>query len=294
MRTAALQKRYIPIVVLTLLAALTALAGYLPISPAPQNPQATVIPERILLDNAAGKVVFDHKKHAENAGIACQTCHHESLVKRYNVQKCNVCHGVTFDQKFRKNHAQDIKDPTSCATCHHVEFAAKVAWDHKKHVEEYSIDCRSCHHTDVNIEPEPQNCADCHQKTGDKAMPSIRNAVHARCASCHADMFDAKVKGCAQCHTKIESKTRLITPPATLLNTTPTTSDAKPSTDANAPSPFTVNPMYADCAVCHVGQKTQELVPDRMNAFHGQCIKCHEKTGKGPFTKEQCSQCHTK
>ena len=31
-----------------------------------------------------------------------------------------------------------------------------------------------------------------------------------------------------------------------------------------------------------------------MAALHGNCMKCHEKHGKGPFRKDQCNQCHTK
>ena len=247
--------------------AVVAVIGYL--IPAP----AQKIPERILLDNAAGKVVFNHQQHARDSKIPCQTCHHESTQPRDEVQACGTCHGVKFNENFRKTHAETIKDKASCVTCHHVEFTPKVKWSHKAHAEEYGVDCRSCHHQDTNIEPEPQNCADCHQQKDDKAVISLRKAAHEKCQSCHAEMFEAKVKGCAQCHTKVESRARL---------------------DKSGPDAFKINPIYADCASCHVGQKTQELVPDRMGAFHGQCIKCHEKNGKGPFTKEQCAQCHTK
>ena len=249
------------------LMAVVALAGYL--IPAP----AQEIPQRILLDNAAGKVVFNHQNHAKDAKIPCQTCHHESQEERKDVQSCGTCHGVKINEAFRKTHAEKIKDKASCATCHHVEFAPKVKWDHKAHVEEYGLECASCHHKDKNIEPEPQNCADCHQQKGDKDMPSLRKAVHTKCQSCHEEMYAKKVQGCAQCHTRVESR-------ATLKKSGPET--------------FKVAPLYADCATCHVGQKTDELIPNRMAAFHGQCIKCHEKLGKGPFTKEQCNQCHIK
>ena len=55
-----------------------------------------------------------------------------------------------------------------------------------------------------------------------------------------------------------------------------------------------VNPGDADCTVCHGNVKASELIPDRMAALHGNCMKCHEKHGKGPFRKDQCNQCHTK
>ena len=55
-----------------------------------------------------------------------------------------------------------------------------------------------------------------------------------------------------------------------------------------------VTPGEADCTVCHGDVKASELIPDRMAALHGNCMKCHEKHGKGPFRKDQCNQCHTK
>lgn len=258
-----MQKRYLPIIVCVVLTTVVAVAGYLVPTTSPK------VPERILLDNAGGKVVFDHAAHFKGNNIACQKCHHESEKQRDDVQRCGVCHGVTFDAAFRKNHVTDIKDPASCATCHHMSLAP-AKWGHDAHVKDYGVDCRDCHHKNKDIEPEPQNCADCHQQKGDAAMPSLRKAVHTKCQSCHEDLFAAKVQGCAKCHTKVESRPEL------------------------AKGTFKVDPLYADCATCHVGQKLKDLVPGRMAAFHGQCITCHEKTGKGPYKKDQCNQCHTK
>lgn len=45
---------------------------------------------------------------------------------------------------------------------------------------------------------------------------------------------------------------------------------------------------------CHVKKTPDKLIPGRMDAFHGQCMGCHEKLGKGPFGKDKCAQCHTK
>lgn len=228
------------------------------------------MPTRILLDNAGGKVVFDHQVHAAQYKIECQKCHHENTSARENVQSCGTCHGVTFDAQFKTTHAQRINDLPSCVTCHHMEFKASK-WGHAEHSKDYGVDCRSCHHTDTAIEPEPQNCANCHETKGDKDMPSLRKAVHSKCQSCHQDMFDKKVQGCASCHTKVPMR-------AVLQET------------GKAP----VSPLYANCQSCHLGQKAEELIPSRMDAFHASCIKCHEKAGKGPYKKDQCNQCHTK
>ncbi len=260
-----MQKRYFLISACAAILAIVALVGYVLPEPSPK------IPERILFDNAGGKVVFTHQKHLQDDNIPCATCHHEMITSTETVESCGSCHGVAFDTNFRTTHAQQYKSTDSCATCHHMEFAPKVDWTHTAHAEEYGLDCTSCHHEDTSIEPEPQNCANCHQETGDETMPSLRDAVHLKCQSCHEEMFEAKVTGCASCHTTIDMKKQL---------------------KEKGPEAFKVSPKYANCAVCHVDQKTTELIPDRMNAFHGQCMSCHQSVGKGPYTQEQCAQCH--
>ena len=59
-------------------------------------------PVRLLLENAGGRVVFDHRRHAEDYKVACEACHHESAEARENVQPCGACHGVDFDGSFRE------------------------------------------------------------------------------------------------------------------------------------------------------------------------------------------------
>lgn len=266
-----MQKRYIPISATVICLALLALISYI----MPDKPDA--IPTRILFDNAGGKVVFDHKVHAEKYKIECQSCHHESSEPRENVKSCGTCHGVVIDSSFKKNHVEEIADFPSCVTCHHVEFSSKD-WGHETHVEEYGLDCTDCHHLDTNIESEPQNCATCHEQiqkpstlaNSDKFIPSLRSAAHEKCIACHEDMFEAKVKGCASCHTKVEMRTVL-----------------------KDQGTVTISPLYTDCTSCHVDEARDDLILGRMAAFHGSCIVCHEKLGKGPYTKDQCNQCHT-
>ncbi len=261
-----MQKRYMPILLFAAVLIVVAGAGYFMPEPVKD------IPERILLDNAAGKVVFNHQKHLNGDNIPCATCHHEMIVETKNVISCGTCHGVTFNEAFRSTHATTIKGPDACATCHHMEFTQKVEWTHTAHAEEYGLDCTSCHHEDTSIEPEPQNCANCHESTGDETMPSLKDAVHLKCQSCHEDMFANGIKDCASCHATIDNRKRL---------------------KEEGSEAFKLNNFYANCATCHT-VKPAELIPNRMGAYHGQCITCHSNVGKGPYTQEQCSQCHTK
>lgn len=264
-------KRYTPIIAFTGAMWLVALAGYSVFDNAESS-----TPNRIRFDNAGGIVVFDHMKHAEKYSISCERCHHESATPRDNVQSCGTCHGIEFDEAFIATHATTMTDKASCVTCHHSEFKASK-WSHDEHVDDYGLDCTSCHH-DEDIEPTPTNCADCHESTFgvknaviDASMPNIEHAVHARCADCHQDMFDAGVEGCKSCHDFTDTR-------ALLAET------GKAEVAASS----------ADCMVCHKDQKLGDLIPNRMGAFHGQCMTCHEEAGKGPFQKDQCKQCHTK
>jgi hypothetical protein len=46
------------------------------------------------------------------------------------------------------------------------------------------------------------------------------------------------------------------------------------------------------CSDCHFDEKISDLVPTRMDAFHDQCMDCHEMMG-GPYGQEDCNDCHT-
>ena len=43
------------------------------------------------------------------------------------------------------------------------------------------------------------------------------------------------------------------------------------------------------CGECHEADSEEEDVPKRSDAFHTQCIGCHEDDGTAP---NECSQCH--
>lgn len=266
---AMVQKRYLPVAVLTVVLAVVAALGYS--LPRPSEDQ----PRRVLLPNAGGAVIFEHAAHVSACNIPCQTCHHESPALRKDVQQCGKCHGAVFDAAFRKSHVAAFADNASCATCHHFEGGPKK-WGHDKHHAELGLECTECHHSDTSIEDKPQNCARCHKsgapsgkKTEKGVAPNLADAVHARCVSCHEDMFAAGARGCASCHTVRPVREKL--PQQGIV---------------------TLNPLYVDCAVCHA-EKAQKLVPGRMDAFHRQCMGCHEKTGKGPYGKQSCARCHT-
>lgn len=227
----------------------------------PETPEP--FPNRILMKNAAGHVVFDHKAHAEGMGIACISCHHDAPGPDRAGQKCKTCHGLEFGPEFR-GHSYTMSDET-CATCHHMTLTRKN-WGHDVHAAMPSVECTACHHG-PQIEPSPQNCASCHDRTTDMGpILSLKRAVHTRCKSCHADLFSpTAMNNCATCHN--EQPSREVQKSGAKLK------------DALIP-----------CGTCHKVEPAK-LVPSSMAAYHGLCTGCHEKQG-GPV--DNCAQCHTK
>lgn len=246
------------------------------------------IPTRILLENVGGKVIFDHKTHFEDYGVECSACHHESFNIELGVVECGVCHGsveslgkpypenvIAFEESGTDTkkplgnqpfHNTDIvKDTNACLTCHHLEFTPKD-WGHEMHYEDLGLSCDSCHHADTDIEPEPMNCNNCHDAT---TPTNLRDAVHVKCADCHQDLFDEGIEGCVTCHDTINTKQVY-----------------------QEKGEITLNPTYMSCASCHEGAKPEDLIPNRMLAFHGQCIGCHESMGVPPYADDECAMCH--
>ena len=69
-----------------------------------------------------------------------------------------------------------------------------VLFAHTSHIDDYGIECESCHHTDDDT----YNCSECHEKTGDEDVPSRADSLHAQCIDCHEE-YDLSVD-CTSCH----------------------------------------------------------------------------------------------
>jgi hypothetical protein len=88
-----------------------------------------------------------------------------------------------------------------------------VVLDHKKHIEEFKIKCKDCHHTLKTDEETPKACKECHKPTedtdvdGKKAVAAkynekgTKNIFHDRCKACHKEKEKGPTK-CKGCHPK--------------------------------------------------------------------------------------------
>lgn len=263
-----LNKRFIPIVLVTALLAIIALFGYL----LPETDDA--VPKRIAMINTGGPVVFEHGKH-EKWAESCLSCHHELVYGAEKPMACNQCHGVTVNETFVAEHVTSFSEE-SCIVCHHY-VPGSQDWGHAMHSESLGLDCTSCHHADTSIEETPSNCADCHEagKAPSRAKfvegepPSLADAVHSKCISCHEEWFSKKARGCVQCHF---DKAPASVEPGERLHK---------------------NMETQTCSACHE-QKIDKLLPNRMQAHHASCMGCHTARNAGPRTQQDCAQCHMK
>ena len=90
-----------------------------------------------------------------------------------------------------------------------VEFNpsyGKVSFTHKKHAENYKIDCLKCHHTWKKGETTGKLCKECHKAKAEGKVSSAKDAYHNDCKKCHDDAKKANKPagptGCTQCHVK--------------------------------------------------------------------------------------------
>lgn len=51
---------------------------------------------------------------------------------------------------------------------------------------------------------------------------------------------------------------------------------------------------YPPCTTCHLPQQEPSDTLSRTEAFHGQCMGCHEEAQSGPYRKDQCRSCHVR
>jgi hypothetical protein len=250
-----LKNRYAPIIGVCGALALLIIGGQF--MPAPSD----ALPVRIAMQNQGGNVVFTHSRHVEYVEKRdgdCVTCHHEGKVMSTLIPvSCGSCHAAEFDAGFSSAHQTELPRDT-CTYCHHAELGTLV-YSHDDHASDYNDDCTDCHHG-PDIESEPGACNQCHGDTAEDDVPSLRDAVHAKCMDCHEDMYEAELDGCKDCHELLPGKIE----------------GAQPS-----------------CNSCHF--ETEDIpLRTRMESYHDQCMGCHEQAKAGPYGDQSCKQCHTR
>lgn len=91
-----------------------------------------------------GKVTLEHKKHATELGVKCETCHHPSKPEKAlssPQQACKDCHTRTVTAPMKTNlvaafHKNATATAGLCVDCHKQELAKGKAVPQK---------CQDCH-----------------------------------------------------------------------------------------------------------------------------------------------------
>ena len=245
-----MNKRYIPVTVITVLLFTLAAVGYL--VPA----QSDEPPVRVLFNNKGGKVIFAHETHFLENEPDCASCHHQEAEADTPIS-CQKCHVRQFNDLFIANHPDEF-DETYCIACHHPP-ATIDKFNHDVHANDYAgEDCQFCHH-DWRIEPEPQKCANCHKEFDDGDVINLRDASHARCADCHQDVYDQGSQGCGYCHVRLEAKPEEV-------ETIACVECHEEATDQLIPT--TTRAFHGQCQGCH---------EERQAGPYGEegCFRCH-------------------
>jgi Class III cytochrome C family len=190
------------------------------------------VPGHLLPDLERTHVEFGHELHTKVLGAdSCTTCHETGadgdLVFRFveygeNASLEDIADA--YHDACISCHEEKSRGPRVCAECH---FKSKpyvnAVWhtvdmdfgQHQKHSEAMDGKCGECHHAYdeasgelVYIEGQERSCRDCHRAESREGQPSLRDAAHGQCLTCHIKRDAAgETSGpleCAGCHDPVE------------------------------------------------------------------------------------------
>jgi predicted CXXCH cytochrome family protein len=166
---------------------------------------------------------------------------------------------------------------------------------HEKHMEISEGDCKKCHHFSGEKTPP---CSACHTKDGKGNIKvPLREAYHGLCIRCHKDM--AGPTSCKDCHGSPVKKYDLISLSqlSKLYNPVTFTHGKHINLIQNCREcHHKEEGITYSCSPCHSKEDVYKYEGSKVSvglkgAYHGLCLSCHKKTGKGPL---KCTSCHEK
>lgn len=162
-------------------------------------------PKNDIVWNTPIKATFAHKVHTMDAGLECSSCHDEI----FSMQRGTAINSKKFTMKAMAEgqfcgtcHDGDTAFATdsNCMSCHGAaeepivwNSPTKVAFSHNAHVEEFELECSSCHSGAFAMK---KGAAAANK---DFTMASFKEGKY--CGSCHNgdDAFDSASQ-CESCH----------------------------------------------------------------------------------------------
>ena len=164
-----------------------------------------------------------------------------------------------------------------------------VLFDHQAHCDTYGLGCQDCHHTqEAGGVEKPAECGSCHG-VDSKYVPAFGKNGKFDHEKHSKDLGLA----CSDCHHEYEEgsgvKPQLCSDchePGGHDDAMLNRRQAFHKQCIGCHEEIGITPGKKDCAGCHAPRK-------RADAFHGQCIKCHEDVGAGPAGGDaDCKKCH--
>jgi hypothetical protein len=241
-------------------------------------------------------VVFNHEVH-ERANASCRSCHHETL------KKCSDCHTENGDQdggQVQLAQAMHSRKSTqSCIGCHkEAQTNQNCAGCHAGMPDKPFADenCRQCHRLDRSVlGPWPMSkdaraklAADAVKASaGNFVKPTDEQIPEKVVIDVLADQYEGAQFPHRQIFRSIEARiedngmARYFHDKKTTL-----------CMGCHHNSPASLQPPK--CASCH-GEASKGSLDERpglMGAYHGQCIKCHQKMGIKDPAATDCGKCH--
>jgi c(7)-type cytochrome triheme protein len=162
------------------------------------------------------KVVFDHKTHTKQLGLACASCHDELFsMQRGIAQKTGKLSMASLAEGKFCGGCHDGKtafaSDTNCTACHMVpedpivwtQPVKAVVFYHKAHTEQYGLDCDSCHNDTFAMKTGTA------EKSHDFTMKALYKGRY--CGACHdGQTAFASNTLCNTCHIGAKGYDRLM------------------------------------------------------------------------------------
>ncbi|MBD3235146.1 MAG: hypothetical protein GF330_00390 [Candidatus Eisenbacteria bacterium] len=251
-------------------------------------------------------IVFSHRFHVEDIGIACQECHPEATEEGTSVEdrlpkraSCGTCHDVEDQSNCRLCHASEDASPR-CATVQACEI-----FSHAAHAR-LRPECSTCHEGIACAEsseeaflPPATICGECHM--ADAITPQSHSLAwehrHGRaaeleeqnCTTCHHDRVV-----CRECHAGDNLSAEGTPHPLSYLYN----HGADARIERTRCSTCHRDELF--CIECHAAYGTKPLSHDHAawasGGEHGrearrslgQCMACHDETAAA----QSCGGCH--
>lgn len=162
-------------------------------------------PENEIVWEKPVKATFEHKTHTLDAGLECAECHDDLFsMQRGTATKTNnfTMKAMAEGQFCGSCHDGDtaFATDTNCMACHAAseepiiwKQPTKAAFSHTSHVEDFGLECSSCHNTIFAMKKGAAT------ENKDFTMAAFKEGKY--CGSCHNgdDAFDSSTQ-CESCH----------------------------------------------------------------------------------------------